>query len=150
MAEPLELFQLKCADHCYTGDMTSTHFKWNNPMVCRVTSQWNHQILDRSSVPRTKARPEIQSPLHFYNIIIVVITNRFLVKYYKLNWNKFIQALFEDFKFQRTLFRDGIGKDTTTQLLVAKKAPYLAQSMASFWRVIVSRGQIPFHGPARR
>jgi hypothetical protein len=27
VAKPLELFQLKCADHCYTGDMTSTHFK---------------------------------------------------------------------------------------------------------------------------
>jgi hypothetical protein len=22
VAEPLELFRLKCADHCYTGDMT--------------------------------------------------------------------------------------------------------------------------------
>jgi hypothetical protein len=37
--EPLELFRLKCADHCYTGDMTSTHVKRNNPMVCRVTSR---------------------------------------------------------------------------------------------------------------
>jgi hypothetical protein len=70
VAEPLELFRLKCADYRYTGDMTSTHFKWNNPMVCRVTSQWNHRIPDCSSVPRTKASPEIQSPSHFYNICI--------------------------------------------------------------------------------
>jgi hypothetical protein len=39
VAELLELFWLKCADHCYSGDMTSTHFKQNNPMVCRVTSR---------------------------------------------------------------------------------------------------------------
>jgi hypothetical protein len=64
-----------------------------------------------SSVLRTMASPKIQAPLHFYNIVIVVITNRFLVKYYKPNWNKFIQTLFENFKFQRTLFRDGSGKD---------------------------------------
>jgi hypothetical protein len=57
---------------------------------------------ESSSVPRTKASPEIQSPLHFYNIVIVVTTNRFLVKYCKPNWNKFIQTLFENFKFQWT------------------------------------------------
>jgi hypothetical protein len=39
VAEPLELFQFKCADHRYTGDMISTHFKRNNPVVCRVTSR---------------------------------------------------------------------------------------------------------------
>jgi hypothetical protein len=39
VVEPLELFRLKCADHCYTDNMTSTHFKQNNPMVCRVTSR---------------------------------------------------------------------------------------------------------------
>jgi hypothetical protein len=39
VAEPLELFWLKCADHYYTGDMTSVHFKRNNPMVCWVTSR---------------------------------------------------------------------------------------------------------------
>jgi hypothetical protein len=68
VAEPLELFRFKCADHRYTGDMISTHFKRNNLMVCRVTSRWNHQIPDRTSVPCMKASPEIQSPSHFYNI----------------------------------------------------------------------------------
>jgi hypothetical protein len=38
MVEPLELFQLKCASHHYTGDTNSTHFKRNNPLVCRVTA----------------------------------------------------------------------------------------------------------------
>jgi hypothetical protein len=84
VAEPLELFLFKCADHYYTGEMTSTHFKRNNPMVCRVMSRWNHQIPDRSSVPCTKVSLEIQSPLHFYNIVIVVITNWFLVEYCNL------------------------------------------------------------------
>jgi hypothetical protein len=39
---PLELFRLKCASHHYTGDTNSTHFKWNNPLVCRVTARFNH------------------------------------------------------------------------------------------------------------
>jgi hypothetical protein len=39
VAEPLELLQLKCADHGYIGDMTSTHFKRNNPMVYWVMSR---------------------------------------------------------------------------------------------------------------
>jgi hypothetical protein len=38
---PLELFRFKCAHH-YTGDNGSTHFKWNNPLVCRVTARFNH------------------------------------------------------------------------------------------------------------
>jgi hypothetical protein len=42
VAEPPELFRLKCASHHYTGDTNSTHFKWNNPLVCRVTARFNH------------------------------------------------------------------------------------------------------------
>jgi hypothetical protein len=39
---PLELFQLKCASHNYTGDTNSMHFKRNNPLICRVTARFNH------------------------------------------------------------------------------------------------------------
>jgi hypothetical protein len=42
VAEPLELFQLKCASHRYTADNNSTHFKRNNPLVCRVFARYNH------------------------------------------------------------------------------------------------------------
>jgi hypothetical protein len=33
VAEPLELFRFKCADHRYTGDMISTHFKGEGEAV---------------------------------------------------------------------------------------------------------------------
>jgi hypothetical protein len=42
---PLELFRLKCASHHYTGDTNSTHFKRNNPLVCRVTARFNHSYI---------------------------------------------------------------------------------------------------------
>jgi hypothetical protein len=42
VAEPPELFRLKCASHRYTADINSTHFKRNNPLVCRVSARYNH------------------------------------------------------------------------------------------------------------
>jgi hypothetical protein len=42
VAEPPELFRLKCATHRYTADTNSTHFKRNNPLVCRVSARRNH------------------------------------------------------------------------------------------------------------
>jgi hypothetical protein len=42
VAEPPELFRLKCASHHYAGDINSMHFKRNIPLVCRVTARFNH------------------------------------------------------------------------------------------------------------
>jgi hypothetical protein len=42
MAEPPELFRLKCASHRYTAIVDSTHFKRNNSLVCRVSARYNH------------------------------------------------------------------------------------------------------------
>jgi hypothetical protein len=42
VAEPPELFRLKCASHRYLADTNSTHFKRNNPLVCRVFARYNH------------------------------------------------------------------------------------------------------------
>jgi hypothetical protein len=42
VAEPTELFRLKCTnDRCAAG-INSTHFKRNNPLVCRVSARYNH------------------------------------------------------------------------------------------------------------
>ena len=43
---------------------------------CQVTSRYNHRFSDRTSIPRTKASPEILQP-QFYNTGKVVITNQF-------------------------------------------------------------------------
>jgi hypothetical protein len=42
VAEPPELFRLKCASHRYLDDTKSTHFKQNNSLVCRVSARYNH------------------------------------------------------------------------------------------------------------
>jgi hypothetical protein len=42
VAEPPELFQLKCASHHSPADTNSTHFKWNNPLVCQVSARYSH------------------------------------------------------------------------------------------------------------
>jgi hypothetical protein len=42
VAEPLELFRLKCAIDRRTTAIGLTHFKRNNPLVCRVSARCNH------------------------------------------------------------------------------------------------------------
>jgi hypothetical protein len=42
VAEPSELFQLKCASDRYAAMSNSTHFKRNNTLVCRVSVRYNH------------------------------------------------------------------------------------------------------------
>jgi hypothetical protein len=42
VAESPELFRLKCANDHYAAVIISTHFKRNNPLVCRVSSRYNH------------------------------------------------------------------------------------------------------------
>jgi hypothetical protein len=42
VAEPLELFRLKCANDHYAALIISTHFKRNNPLVCQVSARYNH------------------------------------------------------------------------------------------------------------
>jgi hypothetical protein len=42
VAEQPKLFRFKYADHRYTGDRVSTHFKRNNALVCWVTARFNH------------------------------------------------------------------------------------------------------------
>jgi hypothetical protein len=43
------------------------------------------------------------------------------------------------------------GEEINTRLHTSRKlTPRSARNMASFWRVIASRGRIPLHGPAKR
>jgi hypothetical protein len=50
VAELPELFRFKCASHRYTDDTNSTHFKWNNPLVCRVSARCNHGLTGSKQV----------------------------------------------------------------------------------------------------
>jgi hypothetical protein len=56
VAEPPKLFRLKCASHRYTANTNSTHFKWNNSLVCRVSAPMQPRFNRiEAGLPRTKA-----------------------------------------------------------------------------------------------
>ena len=76
VAEPPELSRLKCAGHHHKDNTGSNALQTEQFLVCRVTSRYNHRFSDRTSIPRTKASPEILQP-QFYNTSKVVITNQF-------------------------------------------------------------------------
>ena len=62
MAELPELFWLKCAGHYHKGNTDTNALQTEQFLVCRVTSRYNHRFSDRTSIPRTKASPEILQP----------------------------------------------------------------------------------------
>ena len=62
VAEPPELSRLKCAGHHHKGNTGSNALQTEQFLVCRVTSRYNHRFSDRTSIPRTKANPEILQP----------------------------------------------------------------------------------------
>src|SRR6185503_10247246 len=76
VAEPPELSRLKCAGHHHKGNTSSNALQTEQFLVCRVTSRYNHRFSDQTSIPHTKASPEILQP-QFYNTGIVMITNQF-------------------------------------------------------------------------
>ena len=62
VAEPPELSRLKCAGHHHKGNTDSNALQTEQFLVCRVTSPYNHRISNRTSIPRTKASPEVLQP----------------------------------------------------------------------------------------
>ena len=62
VAEPPELSRLKCAGHHHKGNTDSNALQMEQFLVRRVTSRLNHRFSDRTSIPRTKASPEILQP----------------------------------------------------------------------------------------
>ena len=76
VAEPHELSRLKCAGHHHKGNTGSNTLQTEQFLVGRVTSRYNHRFSDRTSIPRTKASPEILQP-PFYNTGKAMITNQF-------------------------------------------------------------------------
>ena len=89
VAEPPGLSRLMCAGHHHKGNTDSNAHQTEQFLVCRVTSRYNHLISDRTSIPRTKASPEISQPYilqhrHsiYYNKFKVLNTDPNLVNHY--------------------------------------------------------------------
>jgi hypothetical protein len=77
VAEPPELFRLKCASHRYLADTNSTHFKRNNPLVCRVSARCNHGSSGLKQVYLARRRVYNHSTAHQLLIYryVYIITN---------------------------------------------------------------------------
>ena len=117
VAELPELSRLKCAGHHHKGNTGSNALQTEQSLVCRVTSRYNHRFSDRTSIPRTKASPEILQPQFlqhrhksYYKLV--------LKHYYKTNFGKTviqnIRVKLQSFK-QRKIKHDGYNtsqKDT--------------------------------------
>ena len=81
VAEPPKLSQLKCAGHHHKGNISLNALQTEQFLVCRVTSRYNHRFSDRTSIPRTKASPEILQPQFLqhkhnkdYKLVQIIIT----------------------------------------------------------------------------
>jgi hypothetical protein len=82
VAEPSELFRLKCANDRYTADINSTHIKRNNPLVCRVSARYNHSSTGSKQVYLTRRRVYNHRTAHQLLIYRYsnIITNRVQTK----------------------------------------------------------------------
>jgi hypothetical protein len=143
VAEPPELFWLKCANHPYTADINSRHFKRNNPLVCRVSARYNHGSTGSKQVYLARRRVYNHSTAHQLLIIEMQIL---LQTFFKLNVNLYKQCLNRQAK---QLVQVHSGRKINSRLYTSRRlTPCSAQSLVSLKRVTASRGRIPLHGPA--
>jgi hypothetical protein len=82
VAEQPELFRFKCTSHRYTDDTNSSHFKWNNPLVCRVSARCNHGLTRSKQVYLARRRVYSRTAPHqpLIHSILNIITNHFKLK----------------------------------------------------------------------
>jgi hypothetical protein len=144
VAEPPELFRLKCASHRYTANTNSTHFKWNNPLVCRVSARCNHGSTGSKPVYLAPRRVYSRTIAHqlLLHRILNIITNCFKLK---VIYNHCLKQ-----QAKHACQVNSGRKKFNTRLHTSRRlTPHSARSMASFRRVTASRGRIPLHGPAK-
>jgi hypothetical protein len=145
VAEPSELFWLKCVNHLYTADINSTHFKRNNPLVCRLSARYNHDSTGSKQVYLALRRVYNHSTAHQ---LLIYRNANIITNLFKLNVNLYKPCLTRQ---ATQLAQVHSGRNINTRLRTSPRlAPYSAQSLVSLRRVTASRGRIPLHGPAKR
>jgi hypothetical protein len=144
VAEPPELFRFKCASHRYTADTNSTHFKRNNPLVCRVSARYNHGSTGSKQVHLVRRRVYNYTSAHqllIYRILNIIINCfEFKVNLYKYCLKRQAKHACQIHSGRRI---------NTRQCTLRRLTPRSARSMVSFRRVTASQGRIPLHGPAK-
>jgi hypothetical protein len=145
VAEPPELFRVKCASHHYTPDTNSTHFKRNNPLVCRVSARCNHS--STGSKQAYLARRRVYNHTTAHQLLIHNILNS-ITNHFKLKVNLYKHCLKWQAKQSVQIHSE---RKINVRLHSSRRlTPHSARSMASFRGVTTSRGWIPLHGPAKR
>jgi hypothetical protein len=142
VAEPPELHRLKYASPL---SRAPTYFKRCNPLVCRVSTRYNHGSTGSMQVfPRTKVSLQLQ---HNSSLLIYKHVN-IITSHAQLQQNLYKRCLNGQ---ARRLVYIHSGKETNTWLLSSSRwTPRSAQGLVSLRRVTASRGRIPVHGPAKR
>jgi hypothetical protein len=145
VAEPSELFRLKCASHHYSVDMDSTHFKRNNPLVCRVSARYNYGSNGLKQVYLARRRVYNHSTAHQLLIYrnINIVTNLYSTQH------KFIPPV-----FKMTSYTACPGSQRKKSKLVTTHVAMVGTMLSSkssiTRRVTASWGWIPLHGLAVR
>ena len=145
MAEPPELFRLKYAGHHHKSNTGSNTLQTEQFLVCRVTSRYNHRFSDRTSIPRTKASPEILQPQFFlqhrhskdYKLVQTIITKP-----------KFSKNSYTSHKCKTTEFKTA--EEGNDSYNTSQKVYQASPSKVSLVKIIAGRRRIPLYGPARR
>jgi hypothetical protein len=143
VAEPPELFRLKCVCHRYPGDINSMHFRRDNPLVCRVSARCNHGSIGSKQVYLAWKRVYSRTTAHQLLIhrLLNIITNQFKLKVIIKHCLK---------RQAKHAYSMHSGREINTRLYTTRRlTQHSARSMASLRRVTASRG-IPLHGPAKR
>ena len=143
VAEPPKLSRLKCVNHHPKGNISLNALQTEQFLVCWVTSRYNHRFSDRTSIPRTKASPEILQTQFLqhrhsndYKPVENLITKPNLIK-------TVIQAMnISSESKQRKMKHDHYN--------TSPKVYQASPSLVSIVIVIAGRRRIPFYGPARR
>jgi hypothetical protein len=144
VAEPPELFRFKCANDRRPTVISLTHFKRNNPLVCRVSARFNHSSTGSKQV--YLARRRVYNHRRAHQLLIYshtyIITNRVQI-------SKFIQTVFK--RTSVTACPNSQRKEKFSRLYTSQRqTPSLAQGLVLLRRVTAGRGRVPLHGPAKR
>jgi hypothetical protein len=131
VAEPPELFRLKCASHRYTADTNSTHFKRNNPLVCRVSARCNHGSTGSKQIYLTRRRVYNRTTAH------QLLIHRILLLQTISNLSILIQTLFLKKNTSYASLCRVTAEEINTRLHTSRRlTPSLAQNMVSFRRAL--------------
>ena len=139
VAEPPELFRLKCGGHHHKGNTDSNTIQTEQFLVCRVTDTTTGSRIEQVYPARRRVQRYYNHI--FYNTGIVVITS--CSKYY------YMSKLSKHYARHKFKVQSKSSGKITRWLQHVAKGYQASPSKVSLIVVIAGRGRIPLYGPAR-